>query len=101
MTTRQKNLFLIVLDIILFSIFAVFLMASFGCAQREYKHTTFGPTGIPLEVEHYKSNTIATDTQADSVYIEKPDGTIVEVNGIKQDSDSVKVITPYGIIETE
>jgi hypothetical protein len=96
----RPNLANIITTLCLIALLAV-VWAVAGCAQREYRHTTFGPTGIPLEIEHYKSNTIATDTQADNIYIEKPDGTIVEVNGVEQNNDSVKVITPYGIIETE
>jgi hypothetical protein len=96
--TRPK-LANIITTLCLLALLAV-VWAVAGCAQREYRHTTFGPTGIPIEEEHYKSNTIATDTQADSVYIEKPDGTIVEVNGVEQNNDSIKAYTPSGAFIT-
>ncbi len=62
-----------------------------GCVQREFRYGE----------AHYKSNFFATDASADWVKITLPDGTKIEFRKFKQDNDSVKMITPYGIVETE
>ena len=71
-----------------------------GCSQRIVDVYTPDPNGVPVLTYRYKSNSIATDTSADSARIKLPDGTDIEFNKFKQDNDSVKVITRYGVAET-
>jgi len=65
-----------------------------GCTQRI---AVYNPKTGEI---FYKSNSIASDTTADVVRI-KLGKTEIEVGKLHQDNDSVKIITPYGWMETE
>jgi hypothetical protein len=75
----------------------VFLIVA-GCSQRIYQHD------INKDGSHtyyYQSNSLMSDTSADEVEIVTKSGTVIRVRKPLQDNDSVKVITPYGIIESK
>ncbi len=73
----------------------IILLACAGCSSRKCSYNPL--TGEII----YESNHIATDTSADWVKITLPDGTIIEFRKFIQDNDSLRMITPYGIVETE
>ena len=71
-----------------------------GCTQREYQHDIVDPNGVS-HTYYYKSNSIASDSYAESVRVTTPDGTILEVTMPVQENDSIRAISPYGVVETE
>ena len=77
------------------------ILACAGCVQRVCDYDIIDPNGLVTGRVHYKSNFFATDTSADWVRITLPDGTIIEFRKFIQDNDSLRMITPYGIVETE
>lgn len=71
-----------------------------GCSQRICHLEVVDPNGVVTEYYLYKSNSVATDTKADHVKIVTRTGFTVEFNKFKQDNDSLKVVTPYGVVES-
>lgn len=71
-----------------------------GCSQQEYRRTTATRDGVRFEEVHIKLNSLATDTAVDSAAISKLDGTVITIDGVKQDNDSVTVVTPGGVAGT-
>lgn len=71
-----------------------------GCVRRICEFETVDPNGVVTGRGRYQSNFIATETTADYFKITTPRGIVLEFNRLKQDNDSIKVIAPYGIIET-
>ncbi len=59
-----------------------------SCQQRECTYLV-DPNGVVIGF-HYKSNSIATDTNADRVKITTRSGVVIELNGVRQQQDSIK-----------
>jgi major membrane immunogen (membrane-anchored lipoprotein) len=70
-----------------------------GCIQREYQHDIADPNGVS-HTYWYKFNSVASDASAEDVTVTTKDGTVIRVSGFKQENDSLKVWTPYGMMET-
>ena len=78
----------------------MFMLGVIGCTQRICEYSIVDPNGVVTNIYRYKSNHIATDTTADYVKVVTPNGTQIEFNKFQQDNDSVKLLTPYGTLET-
>jgi hypothetical protein len=82
-------------EILIIIICVIIILLTAGCSQRicEYNPTT--------GVWRYKSNHFATESQADKVTITTPSGIVIEIDNAAVDNDSIKAVTPYGIVETD
>lgn len=83
------------------TIITLTLLLLSGCTQRICQLEVVDPNGIVTEYYLYKSNSIATDTKADHVKITTAKGWVIEFNKFKQNNDSLKVVTPYGVVESK
>ena len=71
-----------------------------GCTLRTCKVEIFDTNEKPVVKALYQTVHIATDVKVDDFKFDIPKKNI-EFNRFKQDNDSVKVLTPYGIGETK
>jgi hypothetical protein len=71
-----------------------------GCTLRTCKVEIFDIDGKPILKGLYQTVHIATDVDVDDFKLNIPKK-IIEFNRFKQDNDSVKIITPYGMVESE
>lgn len=67
------------------------LLCLTGCSQRECDVTIIDPNGLITSKYHYKSNHLATKASVDVVEIVLPSGTVIRLNGVKQDNDSIRL----------
>jgi hypothetical protein len=70
-----------------------------GCSQTIYDRITINPDGT-IEHVHIGSTSLATAKAIDGLVIETGRGRVA-LNQATADNDKLKVVTPYGIIETE
>lgn len=77
----------------------ILALAIGGCTQRIYQHDIVDLNGVS-HTYYYQSNSIASDSSADSVTMTTKDGVVLKVIRGLQENDSIKGYTPTGIFET-
>ena len=87
-----------ILLIVIWVVACVLSLLAVGCVQRQYQHDSIDPNGLP-QTRYYKVNYLMTDAMAEKVEIITPDGTTIRVNAPVQESQNVKVWTPWGLME--
>jgi archaeosine-15-forming tRNA-guanine transglycosylase len=92
----MKNLTISLIWLLLLPALTVWFV---GCSQTIYDRITINPDGT-IEQVHIGSTSLATAKAIDGLVIETGRGRVA-LNQATADNDKLKVVTPYGIIETE
>ena len=71
-----------------------------GCFTRTYQHDRYDPNGI-TDTYYYRTESFASDVEAEGVKVKTKDGNVLEVFKPVQDNDSLKVVSTVGIAETK
>jgi hypothetical protein len=72
-----------------------------SCDQRQVKYYEYDEnTGIHREWE-YKANRLASEQELDWLHLDMPGKGKLFFGPYKLDNDSMKLYTPYGIVETD
>lgn len=76
-------------------ILTIALVFFVGCSQRIISYQEYDAEGNLLKDVNYKSNTLATDTEAGKIDVKTPIGDL-KVDSVKVDNDSVEANTVIG-----
>lgn len=96
---KKPSLVIIIKAVIVILTLAVLMLWTLllsGCSQREASKTVVDRNGKMISRYHYKSNSFASETSADSVEVVVDGKVVLRINNLAQDNDSVKASALIG-----